>query len=185
MFVLLLIGLVVLVAGAELLVRGATRVSATTGISPLVIGLTIVAGGTSLPEVATSIVAAVRGERDIAVGNVVGSNLFNILGVLGLSALLAPAGIAVSSAALHFDLPVMVAVALVCLPIFFTDHRIDRWEGVVFLGYYLAYTSYLILEATAHAALPTFSAVMLLFVLPLTFLTLVVLTARALRRPTI
>lgn len=176
------IGLMLLVLGARWLVQGAVEAARFFAVSELVIGLTIVAGGTSLPEVATSIVAAVRGERDIAVGNVVGSNLFNILGVLGLSALLAPTGIEVSSAALRFDLPVMVAVALVCLPIFFTDHRIDRWEGVVFLGYYLAYTSYLILAATAHAALPTFSAVMLLFVLPLIFVTLVVLAARALRR---
>ncbi|MGC1953921.1 MAG: calcium/sodium antiporter, partial [Gammaproteobacteria bacterium] len=133
-------GLVMLVLGARWLIQGAIEMARFFAVSELVIGLTLVAAGTSLPEVATSIVAAVRGVRDIAVGNVVGSNLFNILGVLGLSALLAPTGIAVSSAALHFDLPVMMAVALVCLPIFFTDHRIDRWEGVVFLGYYLAYT---------------------------------------------
>ena len=95
---------------------------------------------------------------------------------------MAPTGVAVSTAALHFDIPVMVAVALVCLPIFFTGHRIDRWEGVVFLGYYLAYILYLILKATEHEALPAFSTIMLGFVLPLTLLTFLVLAARAMGR---
>ena len=96
----------------------------------MVIGLTIVAAGTSLPEVATSVVAALRGERDIAVGNVIGSNTFNILGVLGLSGLVAPAGLPVRRAMLSFDLPVMIAVAVACLPVFFTGHLIARWEGL-------------------------------------------------------
>ena len=125
---------------------------AALGVSDLVIGLTIVAAGTSMPEVVTSIVASVRGQRDIAVGNVVGSNIFNLLGVLGLSSLVSPDGMAVSAAALHFDIPVMTAVALACLPVFFTGQTIARWEGGLFLGYYVAYTAYLVLAAQQHDA---------------------------------
>jgi len=109
-----------------------------------VIGLTIVAAGTSLPEVVTSVVASLRGERDIAVGNVVGSNIFNLLCVLGAASLFAPAGISVSPPVQGFDLPVMVGTALICLPIFFTRFTVDRWEGGLLLGCYGAYMAYLI-----------------------------------------
>jgi len=165
-------GLGLLVLGADWLVEAAIAFARAFGVSELVIGLTIVAAGTSLPEVATSILAAVRGERDIAVGNVVGSNIFNLLGVLGVSALVAPTGLAVAPAVLSFDLLVMTAVAVACLPVFFTGNRIDRWEGLVFLAYYVAYTVYLILRATEHDALATFSLAMGTFVLPLTVVTL-------------
>jgi cation:H+ antiporter len=153
-------------------------------VSELIIGLTIVAAGTSLPEVATSVMAAIRGERDIAVGNVVGSNIFNILGVLGISALVAPSALSVAPAMLAFDLPVMVAVALACLPIFFTGNLIARWEGALFLALYLGYTLYLILDATGHDALAGYGAAMGYFVLPLTFATLAVLAWRHWRRVT-
>jgi cation:H+ antiporter len=165
-------GLGLLVLGADVLVEAAIAFARAFGVSELVIGLTIVAAGTSLPEVATSILAAVRGERDIAVGNVVGSNVFNLLGVLGVSALVAPTGLAVAPAVLSFDLLVMTAVAVACLPVFFTGNRIDRWEGLVFLAYYVAYTVYLILRATEHDALAPFSLAMGTFVLPLTVVTL-------------
>jgi cation:H+ antiporter len=179
--VLLIGGLALLVLGANWLVDAAVEMARAIGVSELVIGLTIVAAGTSTPEVATSIMAALRGERDIAVGNVVGSNIFNILGVLGIAGLIAPSGIGVAPAARAFDIPVMVAVAVACLPIFLTGHTIARWEGALFFVYYVAYTAYLILAATAHDALPAFSQAMLLFVLPLTAVTLVVLMVRALR----
>jgi cation:H+ antiporter len=179
--VLLAGGLALLVLGANWLVDAAVAMARAIGVSELVIGLTIVAAGTSAPEVATSIMAALRGERDIAVGNVVGSSIFNILGVLGIAGLIAPSGIGVAPAALAFDIPVMVAVAVACLPIFLTGHTIARWEGALFFVYYVAYTAYLILAATAHDALPAFSQAMLLFVLPLTAVTLVVLMVRALR----
>jgi cation:H+ antiporter len=135
--------------------------------------------GTSLPEVAASVIAALRGQRDIAAGNVVGSNLFNILGILGLTSIVSPGGVAVPQAALTFDIPVMLAVAVACLPIFFTGYTIDRWEGWLFLGYYLAYTAYLLLDASGHDALPAFSNMLGLFVLPLTTVTLLVLVGRA------
>jgi cation:H+ antiporter len=179
---LILGGLALLTLGSRWLVDSAEAMARHLGVSELVIGLTIVAAGTSLPEVVTSIVASVRGERDIAVGNVVGSNLFNIMGVLGLSSIVAPNGIDVSAAVLRFDLPVMIAVAFVCLPIFFTGGIISRREGIVLIGYYAVYTLYLFLAAAHHAALPLFSATMLCFVIPLTVTTLAGLTLRALRK---
>ena len=177
-------GLGLLVLGAQWFVEGAVEAARRLGLSELVIGLTIVAGGTSLPELATSVLASVRGQRDIAVGNVVGSNIFNLLGVLGLSAVVAPAGLPVSEAVLWFDLPIMIVTAVACLPIFYTAHRIDRWEGGLFLGYYGAYVAYLVLAATQHAALSTFSVAMGAFVLPLTAVTLAVLGVRAWRSGT-
>jgi len=177
--VLIIGGLFLLVIGSRWFVNGSISLARSFGVSELVIGLTLVSAGTSLPEVATSIVATVRGERDIAVGNVVGSNIFNILAVLGLSAMFAPGGINVSSSALHFDIPVMIAVAVACLPIFFTGNVIARWEGLLFFGYYLAYIAYLIIGSKHHDLLPIFSTVMLVFVIPLTFLTLIIITTRS------
>jgi cation:H+ antiporter len=171
-------GLAMLVFGARWLVAGAVGIAQYFGLSELIIGLTIVAAGTSLPELATSAVAGFRGERDIAVGNVVGSNIFNIVFVLGLSSLISAGGIKVAPSAVSFDIPVMIAVAVACAPIFFTGHLIARWEGFVFLMYYAAYTAYLILNAREHDALPAFSAVMLEFVLPITVLTLAIAYAR-------
>lgn len=179
---LVLAGLVLLVVGARWLVAGAVDFARAIGVSELVVGLTLVAAGTSLPEVATSLVAALRGERDIAVGNVVGSNLFNILGVLGFSAALAPRPLEVAAPVVAFDLPVMVAVSVACLPIFYTGRRIARWEGGLFFGYYLAYTVYLVLLSSRHDALETYEDVMGAFVLPLTAVTLAVLAARTWQR---
>jgi cation:H+ antiporter len=174
-------GLLMLVLGARWLVESSKAMAQAAGVSDLVIGLTVVAMGTSLPELATSVVASLRGERDIAVGNVVGSNIFNILAVMGASALIGPAGVAVAPAALHFDIPVMIAVTAACLPVFFTGYTISRWEGVLFICYYAAYTTYLILSATHHDALPIFSEVMLLFVIPITALTMAVIVLREIR----
>ncbi|GAB4460671.1 MAG: calcium/sodium antiporter [Anaerolineales bacterium] len=173
-FALVGIGLTLLVLGSNWLVTSAISIARWLGLSELIIGLTIVAAGTSMPEVATSITAAVKGERDIAVGNAVGSNIFNILSVLGLTATVAPGGIPVSQAAEAFDIPVMLAVAALTLPIFFTGSRIERWEGWLFLFYYAAYTAYLILDAAQHNALPLFNNVLLYAIIPLTVLTLAV-----------
>jgi cation:H+ antiporter len=178
---LIVAGLAMLILGSRWLVSGAVTVAESLGVSQLIIGLTVVAAGTSLPEVATSVIAALRGERDIAVGNVVGSNIFNILIVLGLAAMVAPDPISVPVSVLRFDLPILTAVMVACLPIFFTGHRIDRWEGALFLAYYVAYALFLVLAASGHEALPAYSAVMLSFVLPLTVLTLVLVVWRSLR----
>lgn len=172
---LIVVGLAALVFGSEYLVTAAISFAKAMGVSDLVIGLTIVAAGTSMPEVATSITAAIKGERDIAVGNVVGSNTFNILGCLGLSGLVSgDMGLVMAPSLLAFDIWVMLAVALACLPVFMTGREIARWEGAVFLGYYVAYVAYLIMASQQHAALPAFSGVMMSFVVPITIVTLVV-----------
>jgi cation:H+ antiporter len=175
---LVLGGLVLLVLGSRWLVDSAVSFAQYLGVSELVIGLTIIAAGTSLPEVVTSVIAVIRGERDIAVGNVVGSNIFNIMGVLGFASIVAPTGIEVSTAVIGFDIPVMIAVALACLPIFFTGGVISRQEGALLLGYYIAYTLYLILAASHHDSLPGFSAVMLCFVIPLTVVIIIIIALR-------
>jgi len=167
-------GLVLLGIGSKLLVDGAVTIAHYLGVSDLVIGLTIIAVGTSLPELATSVLASWRGQRDIAVGNVVGSNIFNILSVLGLTALVAPAGLPVPPVALTFDLPVMLAVAVACLPIFMAGYRINRWEGLLFLGYYGVYLLFLVLTAIDHDSRTLLGQAMLWFALPLTGLTLAI-----------
>jgi len=172
-------GLALLVLGSNWLVGAAESFARRLGVSDVVIGLTVVAAGTSMPEVATSVAAAWKGERDIAVGNVVGSNTFNILGCLGLSGLAASGGIDVPPSVLNFDLWILVAVSLGCLPIFLSGHGIARWEGWLFLGYYGAYTTYLILAAQRHQALPGFSRTMLSFVIPITIVTLTAVAVRA------
>jgi cation:H+ antiporter len=175
-------GLACLVIGADWLVTASVAFARALGVSDVVIGLTIVAAGTSMPEIATSVTAAIKGERDIAVGNVVGSNIFNILGCLGLSGLVAGAsGLQVALSLLAFDLWVMIAVAVACLPIFMTGREIARWEGGVFVTYYAAYVGYLILAAQEHDALETFSGVMTGFVVPITVVTLVVVLVRRTR----
>lgn len=179
---LVLGGLALLVLGSRWLVSGAVTFAGYLGVSELIVGLTIVSAGTSLPEVVTSIIAAIRGERDIAVGNVVGSNLFNLMGVLGIASIVAPGGIPVTSAVIGFDLPVMVGVSLACLPVFFSGGRISRLEGLMLLAYYVAYTLYLILAASHHDALPRFSAVMLYFVIPLTGAVVLIVAIHQLRK---
>lgn len=129
-------GLALLALGADLFVRGAVRMAGALGVSEALIGLTVVAVGTSLPELATSMVAAVRGEGDIAVGNVVGSNLFNLLGILGAAATARPlqaTGIGRS------DLLAMAAAALVLLPLARSGLRLQRWEAALLLAGYAAY----------------------------------------------
>lgn len=175
-------GLGLLVLGSNLMVDAAVVFARYLGMSDTVIGLTIVAAGTSLPEVAASVTAALRGQRDIAVGNVVGSNTFNILGALGLSAVVAPSDLVLGDAIRTFDIPVMVAVCIACLPIFATGNLIARWEGGVFFAYYIAYTLYLVLAAREHDALDGYTLVMQTIVLPLTAITLAVIGVRHWRR---
>jgi cation:H+ antiporter len=179
---LVIVGLVLLVIGSNFLVEGAVSLARALGLSELVIGLTVIAVGTSLPELATSILAAIRGERDIAVGNIVGSNIFNLLCVLGLSALAAPQAVAVAASALAFDFPVMIAVAVACLPIFFTGYSIDRWEGLLFLAYYVAYTAYLVMASAGGSFADTLGDAMIAYVLPLTAITLLVIACQAWRK---
>ena len=174
----IVIGLSLLILGANWLVDGAVIFAQALGVSEMVIGLTVVAIGTSLPEAAISILAGLKGERDIAVGNVVGSNLFNILAVLGLTAIMTPSGITIPSAAINFDFIVLILVAGACLPVFWVNYTIARWEGAVFLIYYVAYTVYLLLRSSEHDQLGLFSTALTLFALPLTAITLMVRVVR-------
>lgn len=179
--VLLIVGLALLALGAHWLVESAIEIARVWGMSELIIGLTIVAIGTSLPELATSVLAAGRNESDLSVGNVIGSNIFNLLLVLGISAFFSSEGLPISTAAIALDLPFMLAVSIACLPIFFTGHVIARWEGAVFLGYYIAYLLYLFLDATQHEYLSLFNEVMLIFVVPITILTILIFVIRTYR----
>lgn len=176
--IFILTGLGLLIFGAGWLVDSAVAIAISIGVSELVVGLTIVAVGTSLPEVATSIIAAVKGESDIAVGNAVGSNIFNLLGVVGFSGVLAPGGIVVAEQVLRVDFLVMVFVALVCMPIFYVDNRISRWEGALLFSYYVLYTTYLLLLAAESSILPTLT-LFVSFYVPLTFIALIMITFRA------
>jgi cation:H+ antiporter len=143
-FVKLITGLVLLVVGAKLFVEGAILGARLLGWSEAVIALTIISIGTSLPEVATSVVATIKGERDIAVGNVVGSNIFNIFGVLGLSGLISSSGLSVNPHMLTVDIPFMLITSGICLPMALWRQKYDRWLGVVFLISYAAYVGYLV-----------------------------------------
>jgi len=171
-------GLYLLVLGSGFLVDSAVKLARIWGISELIIGLTIVSVGTSLPELATSVVASFKGERNMAVGNIVGSNIFNLLLVLGATALVSPLGIDVSMNAINFDFPVMIAVSIACLPIFARGYSIKRWEGMLFVGYYAAYVIYLIMDSVNHPYIEQFNIAMTWFVIPLTVLTMGILLFR-------
>lgn len=173
-----LAGLVLLVLGSSSLVEAATDIAASLGVSELVIGLTVVAVGTSLPEIATSVLAAARGQRDLAVGNAVGSNLFNILAVLGITAAVSPSSIPISDGAISLDIPVMIAVAIACLPIFWNGYSLLRWEGWIFLAYYAAYIGWLVIDSGDHGIREQYAVAVLGFLVPLTVLTFVVIAAR-------
>lgn len=176
----ILVGLIVLVAGARFFVDGAVWLAEWVGIGEIAVGLIIVAAGTSMPEVVTSVVAAVRGQSDIAIGNVVGSNIFNLLGVMGITSLVAPSGVDVPQSILHFDLPVMLAAAVIVLPLAFTGGKISRREGGLLLGYMLAYSAYILLRASDHDSLRPYSIVMVVFVVPLTVIAIVSMVVREL-----
>ena len=182
---LLLIGVGVgmLGVGSSMLVDGSVTIAERLGVSQLVIGLTILAVGTSLPEVATCVIASFRGHYDMAVGNVVGSNILNILAVLGLPAAVASKGISVPAEALLFDIPVMIAVSVACLPIFITGWRISRWEGFLFLGYYVLYVTYLVITANPGNDLTRNGLfIALAIIVPLTAVSLAVVAFRVLRK---
>jgi len=142
-----LLGTALLVLGAGWVKDGAVGIAAYLGVSELVIALTVVAVGTSLPELATSVAASLQGERDIAVGNAIGSNMFNILLVVGVAAALTQGGLAVAPQALRFDMPVMLAVAVVCWPLFAVGRRISRAQGAFLLLFGAFYTFFLVYKA--------------------------------------
>ncbi len=174
----LIVGVGALAIASRFVVSGAEAIATELGVPELIVGLTVVALGTSAPEIVTTLLAALQGRRDLAVGNAVGSNIFNILLVLGAPALLAADGIRVSADAVRLDLPILVATAVACLPIVYWDHKLDRWQGGVFVAYYVAYLTFLALDATDHGAADPFALVLLGFVLPLTVLTVAIGVSR-------
>lgn len=167
-------GLAGLILGSNWLVDSAVTIARQLGISEMVIGLTIIAAGTSLPEMATSVIASLKGEQEIAVGNAVGSSILNIVLIVGLSGIFAPEGLTVGANSIRFDLPIMTVVAFACLPVFFSGQKISRWEGVLFLAYYIVYVLFLVLKASHNEELSRFGWVMAGFVIPLTIITLIV-----------
>ena len=179
---LMLGGLLVLVLAGHLLLGAAVDVASDLGLSERIVGLTLIGVGTSLPCLATSLIAALRGEREIAVGNVIGSNLFNLLGVLGLTAVLAPSPLSVSPNALVFDLPVMLGAVVLCLPMFYTGYRVTRAEGLVLLGLYLAYGLHVMAFTTGMPLASKLEQLMLYYVLPALVAFLLFSTLRAWRR---
>jgi len=162
-------GLVLLIAGARWMVESATIFALMAGVSELVIGLTIVAIGTSLPEIVTSILAAVRGEKDLAVGSIVGSNILNILSVIGIAGLFI-SGIPVQDSLLEVEYIILLAVSVICFPIFFTGRRIKRVEGAIFLTSYILYLFYLYLDSASSTFMPSFIQSVLYGFVPLVIL---------------
>lgn len=142
--ILMIAGLVLSMVGADLLVAGAVSIAQAMGVSDAIIGLTIVAIGTSAPELATTIMATIKNDRDVAVGNLIGSSISNILSILGVTCIVAPNGVDVSEDILWLDLPMAAAVAIVCYPVFRSDRMVTRREGIIFVSAYLIYLTFLL-----------------------------------------
>ena len=172
------VGVIGLVFAAGFVVDGAEQIAVAVGVPELIVGLTIVALGTSAPEITTSLLAAIRGDRNLAVGNALGSNIFNILLVLGLSGALSPNGIAFGDDAVRLDLPILVAAAIACVPIVFGDHILDRWEGLLFVAFYVIYLGFLALDGTDRLVTDPLTIVLAVFVIPLGLISLGVAIAK-------
>jgi len=170
-------GLAMLYFGSHWLVEAAIIIARTFGVSELVIGLTIVAAGTSMPEVATSIVAAMKGEGDISAGNVIGSNIFNILGVLGVAAATTPESIPVAVNIIRFDLPIAIFAAVVTIPVFIVDNYISRYDGLIFFSYFVFYNVLVVMRALSNPSVPMLESFLYAYI-PLTFFIFVALAAR-------
>ena len=166
----LVAGLALIVVGSDWMVDGAVEIARVLGLSELVIGLTIVSIGTSLPEIATSISSAIKNKTEIAVANVMGSNLYNILLTVGLTLVIAPNVLKVSDAAVELDMPFMIAVSMACLPIFYSGFTLSKIDSILYLFYYMAYLGYLVLDATHNPLLPAFGHIMIWFVVPITLI---------------
>lgn len=140
----LVAGIALTIVGAEWLVDGAVALARRFGVSDALIGLTVVALGTSAPELATTCVATLRDERDVAVGNLLGSSIYNVLAILAVTCLASPQGLPVERELLLFDIPLMTGVAILCVPVFVTGRRVSRAEGGLFVAVYLIYLSFLL-----------------------------------------
>lgn len=142
---LLAAGIVLTVVGAEWLVRGAVNMAGLLGISDTIIGLTIVAIGTSSPELVTTVISTIRDDRDVAIGNLLGSSIYNILLILSVTCIVAPGGLPVEPQLMTVDIPLMAGVALGAIPIFLTGKQVSRLEGALGVAIYIAYITWLLL----------------------------------------
>lgn len=146
--IMLLVGIALTVIGADMLVAGAIQIANFFGVSATIIGLTVVAFGTSAPELVTTIVATIKDERDVAIGNLLGSGIYNILGILSIICMVSPDGLPVEPQLLWFDIPLMAGVAIGAIPVFWTGKRISRFEGGLGITIYLTYLMWLIFLRT-------------------------------------
>lgn len=176
---LIAVSIAVMVIGADMVVQGATSIAKNLGVSELVSGLTIVAIGTSLPEIVTTITAVRNNEHELAIGNVLGSCLFNIIVVPAVMALINSHGLSISKEAEIIDIPVMILAAVSCLPIFFSNHRISRSEGALFLVYGTAYFILLYIRSASDSFLNLYKVEMGVTALGLVSITFVIITVRA------
>lgn len=179
---LVVLGLVLLAVGSKYLVDGAVGIALSLGVTPLVIGLTVVAVGTSAPEIATSLIATIRNQSDLAVGNVIGSNILNLLLVLAACAIVAPTALEIPISAMRLDIPVMLLCAAICFPMFIRGFTITRLEGVAFLVFYGAYIAYLVMDAGRHPATDEFGKVFGFVLVPLFIIATSLFAYKALRR---
>jgi cation:H+ antiporter len=180
---LVVLGLAGLIAGGHWMVEGAAQMARDLGIDELIIGLTIVAIGTGLPEIAATVLAAMRREPDLAVGNAIGSSIYNVLIVLGVCAAAAPRGLSVAPSGIWFDIPVLSLAALLCVPVFLWGGRVTRGEGLLLLAFYLGYLGILVRTARLQTALTGPSPDLAWFLVPpLAFLGMVFLEAGLRRR---
>lgn len=177
----LIIGVSLLWLGAGWMVKGASNFAEAMGVSQLVIGLTIVALGSSAPEIVTSLVAAFRGHAEMAVGNVIGSNVSNIALVMGATATVSD-GVVVPSPAMQFEFPVLLASAIACLPIFARGNRIDRWEGVLFILSFFAFLGCLYVRSSEQYSFPRMNAMAWRITLPLVAVTMIIVILRILKK---
>lgn len=176
--VTLVIGVGLLWLGAGWMVKGASNFAESLGVSQLVIGLTIVAIGSSAPEIVTSLVAAFRGQAEMAVGNVIGSNVSNIALVMGATATVS-SGVVVPDAALQFEVPVLLASAIACLPIFARGNRISRLEGVMFLACFIGFLGCLFIRSSDEYSLPRMSPMAWQITIPLVAVTIILVVIRS------
>ena len=175
--VLIVVSIGVMVYASHLMVAGAVGIASRLGISELVIGLTVLAVGTSLPEIAATLVAIRRNEHDLAVGNIMGSSIFNIVAVPATMTLVNAAPLPLSADAVRFDMPIMLLAIIACLPIFFSGHRISRSEGLLFLVYYAAYVLMLYVRSASDSPITT--ATLAWLIAPVLAVTLSIVIYRA------
>lgn len=173
---LCVLGFTLLITGAQWMIDSAIIFAEMIGVSELIIGLTVVAIGTSLPEIVVVLIAAIKKERDIAIGSVIGSNILNLLAVLGVSGLFIEGAIPVQDVLTRFDIPLLILISILCIPLFYTGYRISRWEGGILLFFYGSYLYYLYLSGIAHPFLEPFTYWMTHWIIPILLLVIIIVT---------